>query len=202
MNKNKVTIEKIKNVFLKKKYDFFEKDEKDYNLNIIGIRSSDLKPNTFNDLICLIWKYKGVWNLKLYNATTDPGLYYLQNPMNVKGTAIMVPNQYKKCYEIGLHKEYEALRQCKAMDYYRDRDKDNQFDFDINSIVTEIGYTDIHRANEKGESTVVGKWSAGCMVIASSVNFKEFMTICKNSKEIWGNKFSFTLIKEEDLDNA
>ena len=94
MNKSIVTIDKLKKVFESKKYKFFENDTKNYNLNIIGIRSKDLTPNSFNDLLCVCWKYKGVWTIKLYDCTTDPGLYYLLKPMNTNGTAIVVPGQY------------------------------------------------------------------------------------------------------------
>jgi len=202
MDKNKITIEKLKKVFENNMFSLCNKDDKDFNLNIIGVRSNDLTPNVFNDLICIAWVYKGIWNLKIYEATTDPGLYWLQNPMNVKGAAIMVPGQYHGCYVVGLHKDYKALRQVKPMKYYRDYNRDNKLDFNQVTIVEEIGLTNIHRANEVKTSTIVDKWSAGCQVIANPIEFDEFMTLCQKAKETWGNSFSYTLITEKDLDNA
>lgn len=198
MDKNKVTIEKLQAVLKKKGYAFFTNDAKDYNINIIGIRSNDMTPNIFNDLIIVCWKYRGVWHIKKYDATTDPGLYYLQNPMNVKGTAIMVPGQYRGAYEIGLHKGYTALRQKKPMKYWRDANRNAKFDMS-GKIYEEIGYTDIHRANEMAKSIYVNNWSAGCQVIADGREWKEFITICQSARKNYGNSFTYTLIIENDL---
>ena len=34
-------------------------------------------------------------------STTDPGTYYREDPMNVRGTAVMQPEQYRGVYKIG-----------------------------------------------------------------------------------------------------
>ena len=45
-------------------------------------------------------------------CTTLPGLYWLENPMNSKGCAILKEGQYKGVYEIDLHNgKYEAICQ-------------------------------------------------------------------------------------------
>ena len=201
MNKSKITIDAVKAVFKAKGYSFFENDSKNYNLNIFGVRSSDMTPNLFNDCVCLAWKFNGEWNLKIYDATTDPGLYYLEQPMNVNGTAIMHPGQYSKCYEVGLHKGYTALRQVKPMKYYRDSDRDKAFDLNESKIYEEIGFTDIHHASQTGKSTNVDNWSAGCQVIADIKNWNEFIGLCQESVKIFGNSFTYTLINEKDLDD-
>lgn len=198
MDKNKVTVEKLEAIMKGKGYAFFTNDTKDYNINIIGIRSNDMTPDVFNDLIVVCWKYKGRWYIRKYDCTTDPGLYYLQKPMNVKGTAIMVPGQYRGAYEVGIHKTYEALRQKKPMRYWRDNNKDNRFDTG-GKIYEEIGYTDIHRASATTKSKIVDKFSAGCQVIADIKDWKEFMRICNNSKNIYGNSFTYTLLTEKDF---
>jgi hypothetical protein len=147
-----------------------------------------------------LWKYKGKWNVKTYEATTDPGLYYLENPINVNGTAIMVPGQYRGAYSIGLHHgKYEALRQKKPMKYFRDNDRDKQFDLNESNIYEEIGYTNIHHASYTS-STIVGKWSAGCQVLSSINDWNEFIKICKLSKDAFGDSFTYTLINEKDFD--
>jgi hypothetical protein len=197
MNKAILTPEKIKNVFLKKGYKFFENDAQNYNINIIGIRSSDMIPNSFNDIIMLLWKYQGIWNSRIYACTTDPGLYYLQNPINVNGTAIMYPGQYKNAYKVGMHKNYEALEQIGMMKYYRDNDRDKEFDLDETKIYEEVAATNIHHAGE--HSVTVANWSAGCCVLANLDDFNDFMIICKESSNIFGNKFTYTLLKESDF---
>lgn len=198
MDKTKITPENIQRVFTTKGYKFFVNDSKEYNLNIFGIRSSDMTPNTFNDVVCLMWKFNGKWTTKIYDATTDPGLYYLESPMNVKGTAIMVPEQYAACYEVGLHKGYTALRQVKPMKYYRDYDRDKQFDL-TGKIYEEIGFTDIHHASNTSKSSVVANWSAGCNVIADIKDWNEFISICEKGRDNFKNSFTYTLINEKDL---
>lgn len=199
MNKALITPEKIKAVFSKKGYKFFENDTKNFNINIFGVRSSDMTPDKFNDAVCVMWKYNGIWTTKIYDATTDPGLYYLQAPMNVNGTAIMVPGQYPGCYKIGTHTGYPALKQIKPMTYYRDRDKDKEFDLNENCKVTEVASTNIHHASNTGKSSVVANWSAGCQVIADIHDWQEFFGICLDAAENFGDTFTYTLIVEKDL---
>ncbi|MFA5723055.1 MAG: hypothetical protein WC979_02270 [Candidatus Pacearchaeota archaeon] len=198
MNKTLITPEKIKAAFVKKGYKFFENDLKNYNINLFGIRSSDMTPDKFNDAVCIMWRYKGVWTTKIYDATTDPGLYYLKDPMNVHGTAIMVPGQYPGCYEVGLHKGYPALRQKLPMKYYRDVDRDAQFDL-TGKIYEEVGFTDIHHASNTAKSTVVANWSAGCQVIADINDWNEFLSICESAKNAYSNSFTYTLLNESDI---
>lgn len=194
-----ITPENIKTIFTKKGYKFFENDIKNYNLNIIGIRC-DLIPDKFNDYIVVMWKFKGKWETRIYNATTKPGLHYLKTPLNSEGTAIVVPNQYTGVYEIGMHQgKYTALRQKAKMDYYRDNDKDSEFDINT-KIYSEIGYTNIHRASEKSVSVMVDKWSAGCQVIASGKDWIEFITLCEESSKVFKNSFTYTLIEKADFD--
>lgn len=200
MDKSLITPENIKKIFTEKGYKFFENDTKNYNINIFGIRSADMTPDVFNDFVCLMWKYNGKWTTKIYEATTDPGLYYLENPLNVNGTAIMVPGQYSGAYGIGLHGgKYEALRQKKPMKYYRDNNRDSEFDLNESEIFEEIGYTNIHHASFTAKSSQVGKWSAGCNVIADINEWNEFIGICKLSKDAFGDSFTYTLINEKDF---
>ena len=66
---NKPSIEKLKNAFVKKGYDL-RKGE--YELNIIGIRNNNSKPNSFDDLICVLFKDEYVDDtLLFFPATTD-----------------------------------------------------------------------------------------------------------------------------------
>lgn len=197
MDKKLITPEAVKFIFQQKGYKFYENDSKNLNLNIIGVRSNDMTPNTFNDFMCLLWKYKGVWNVKVYNCTTDPGLYYLENPININGTAIIVPGQYSGVYIYGQHKGYPALEQVKPIKVYRDNDKDGVFDLDPNTIENGVNKTNIHHAGQN--STQVDKWSAGCQVIANLNDWNEFIEYCKESKDIYGNSFTYTLILESDF---
>lgn len=166
-------------------------------LNIVGIRTSDMKSNTFNDYITVSYKDKtGNWKFIGFECTTDPGLYHLKNPSRVKGTAILVPNQYIDTYRLGIHSGYEALVQDKLVAVYRDNNRDEYLNMDNKFI--EVGYfgINIHRAHLTVLQYFVEKYSAGCQVIRNILAWWKFMEIIKNSKQTY---FTYTLITENDL---
>ena len=120
--------------------------------------------------------------------------------LNPKGTAILVPGQYRGCWQIGLHNgKYEALVQKKPVSVYRDGNKDLIYDLDPKKIDKGVFGINIHRSNPYGESATVDNWSAGCQVFASSKDFKEFMELCGKQKAMYGNSFTYTLLDEKDL---
>ena len=127
--------------------------EGDYNLNIIGIRADDRKSNTFNDLICLLYKTAGRWVFRKYAATTDPGLYYRQNPLNPRGTAILKDGYYRGAFGIGLHHgQYRCLVQTKPLPLWRDGNRDGVFDFGgkVSEEMADILWVLIALANQTG----------------------------------------------------
>lgn len=176
-------------------YQVFESDTKNFNLNIVGIRSKDKKVNVFNDKLVVFWYYKGCLNQVWFNVTTEPGTKALKETKI--GTAILVPNQYKGVYKLDLHKgKYKALCQrLGKVQVYRDNNKDNEFNLDSTTIQDAEGIN-IHRATENGISVNVENWSEGCQVFADSSEFDIFINICEQSEKIWGNKFTYTLIDE------
>jgi hypothetical protein len=121
--------------------------------------------------------------------------------MNNKGTALLVPNQYRGVYGLRKHNgDYEALCQSWGdVEVYRDNDRDMILDFDPNTIEKGMFGINIHRSNPNTESTIVEKWSAGCQVFKKVKEFNEFIEDCKEASSIWGNKFSYTLLTYKDL---
>lgn len=197
-----LTLDKLKTAYDKKGYTFFENG--DYNLNIFGIRNEkDRDANTFNDIVGIAYKVNGKWVLKKYEATTDPGLYWRNNLCNVYGTGILVPNQYKGGWRIGMHQgKYRALVQNKPVQVYRDKNKDSKLDMDTKTIQTGMFGVNIHRANPNPgfRSQYVCKWSAACQVLSSADDFQEFMSIVDKSAKIFGNEvFTYTLFKESEV---
>jgi len=191
-----ISYERIKETLKAKGYVFFEGD--DYDLNIVGIRSSDHDANRFNDLVCVAFKAGGLEYVFAFAATTDPGLYYRKNPCNVKGTAIMKPGQYRGLWSLGKHQgRYDALVQSGVVTVYRDADQDDKLDMAMDAS----GFfgINLHRARENGTSLRVDKWSAGCQVIACSTDFDLLMALCRKGAEKWGNSFTYTLINETEL---
>lgn len=197
-----VILEKIKTVMNKSNYSFYENGI--YNLNIIGVRKKKKKAdNLFNDKLFVIFKEPDNKNfiIKNYSITTTPGISQLEDPSNIKGTAILVPNQYKGCWSIGLHKgEYEALVQTKPVSVYRDNNKDDNYDYSNAKIDKGMFGINIHRSNPKRDSIIVDNWSAGCQVFSSPIDFKLFMELCNLQNKVFKtNSFTYTLLKEEDL---
>lgn len=171
----------------------------DFNLNLVGIRSDDIDSNAFNDLVCVAFYQGGQPVCLQFPATTDPGLYYRTNPINVSGTAILTAGHHRGIWEIGKHQgKYEALVQRRPVTVHRDADKDGRIDL---SAGTETGLfgINLHRAREDGRSMQVDRWSAGCQVVAKSQDFDILMAVVRRARTQWPNYFSYTLINESDL---
>ena len=194
-----LTIDNVRAVMEKKGYRFFESGI--YNLNIIGVRRSTVEINKFDDYLLLIYKTSpSNWVFKTYPITTDPGTYWLLNPTNPKGTAILIPGQYRSTWKIAKHQgKYEALCQRKPVKVWRDDNRDRVLDF--YSSPEDEGYfgINIHRSNPYTESSQVDKWSAGCQVFKNAANFKEFMNYCNKSASMYGDGFTYTLLEELDF---
>ena len=182
-----------------KGYKVFESDKKPLNLNYIGIRDTS-GVNKFNDYLVLFWKYKGQWSSFYRPATTDPGTYWLNNPMNVEGTAILKEGQHRGSWRIGKHQgKYDALVQKKEVTVIRDGNKDGILDLEGGYEDTGFFGINHHRANAKNESVQVDKWSAGCQVTADPHLYDIFIQLCKESAEVWGEGLSYTLLNIEDF---
>jgi len=179
-------------------YKVFDGDA-EYDLNIVGIRSKDNTPNVFNDLMTVHYKVKGQWITRSWQCTTDPGLYWMNNPMNVAGCAQLCLGQYRGAYKISKHRgQYDALCQRGAkVRVFRDPDKDDTFDQDEGSIIEGMFGINIHRASYRRTSTQVDKWSAGCQVFANPDDFAEVMKLAKKQVSVNGwESFTYTLLEE------
>ena len=199
-----LTLDTVKKAVVSKGYKWFEdKSNKGYDVNIVGIRNSETNnevTNHFDDTLTISYKVDGEWKFHSWPATTDPGQYWIENPISKDGTAILVPGQYRGSHKIGLHQgKYEALRQQRPVKVYRDNDRDLEYDTDEDTIKEGIYGINIHRSNPYDQSYYVNKWSAGCQVFKKVADFHEFMDICKKAKDIWGNSFSYTLIESKEL---
>ena len=182
-----------------KDYAFFEKG--DYNLNIVGVRSSSGKADKFDDALNVVYKVNGDWVVDTYVITTEPGTKILSNPIVSKGAAILVPGQYRGCYVVGTHggkRKYQALVQRKGkVKVWRDNNRDRNPDY--GGPIDEGMYgINIHRQWGPDDREYTGGVSAGCQVFQSSKDFYEFMETCNISREEWGNRFTYTLLDERD----
>ena len=197
-----LTPENIKSYFASKDYKFFDTPDRKLNINIIGVRRDNQGSNTFDDFLLVMYREEELMVSNRYQITTDPGKYWLLNPINPKGTAILVPGQYRSTWQLGKHQgKYEALVQRKPVKVYRDNSKDEVIDYNNISTAVDEGYfgINIHRSNPYDQSYAINKWSAGCQVFKKIDDYKEFMKLCKDSAKIYGNSFTYTLIEEKDL---
>lgn len=195
------TRQQIETAVKAKGYAWFD-SAKDYDVNIIGVRNSTTNnqvTNRFDDWITVSYKIGGVWQFNIWSATTDPGVTHTrQRLLSSLGVARLVPGQYRGTHQIGLHQgKYSALVQRGPVRVWRDANKDAIYD--ETKIEEGIFGINIHRSSPTGTSVQVDGWSAGCQVFANINDFGKFMNICEKAREVFGNKFTYTLIESKDI---
>lgn len=189
-------IRAILSLMKSKNYRIFERPNE---LNIVGVRHNSNIPNKFDDLLYVFWKNaQNVWEGKYFTITTDPGTYYLLNPLSPLGAAILKAGQYINSHVMGLHQgKYEALVQRGNLTVIRDYDRNAILDFNNGREETGAGFgINIHRANKEGTTLTIDKNSAGCQVFESAADFDNFMALVKKHVDLYGNGFTYTLIDE------
>lgn len=165
-------------------------------LNIVAIEGvdpdgdlNDDRPNYFNDLLVVL-------NHKLefvdsFICTTEPGRYYTDRPLNRNGVARIKFGQYS-AWQTGLHNgKYEALVQTGGpVTVVRDRNRNYIRD---SGDVEDTGYFGIN-VHHGGNSSLsdIGRYSAGCTVIASIAQFREFLQLVKSDVR-YRKDFVFTI---------
>jgi len=196
----KVNIRGLVRQLKRKGYKIFTRP---YELNIVGVRANSTIPDKFDDLIYVFYKTnQGLWKGKAYPATTDPGTYWLKNPMNRKGSAILKEGQYIDAWIRRPHNgTYMALGQEGPVTVWRDYDRDAVLDWSNGKQDTGSGFgINIHRASSSSKGNklqkTIQKSSAGCQVFQNADDFDEFMDMVVKQKDLYGNKFSYTLIDE------
>jgi hypothetical protein len=199
--KKKVNIRGLIRQLKKKDFEVYDKP---FQLNIVGVRANSTVPNNFDDIIYVFYKNdNNQWVGKAFAATTDTGTFWLKNPMNSAGSALLKEGQYKNTYKIGLHKSksagitYNALTQrLGEVTVYRDYNRDAILDFDNGKEQTGMFGINIHKAKGQGITKTVDEYSAGCQVFQNADDFAEFMVMANKQKDLYGNKFTYTLIDE------
>jgi hypothetical protein len=167
-----------------------------FELNVIGIRHNTSIPNVFKDSLNVLFT-DGSGRLTAYSwmATTDPGTYWLRNPMNEQGTAVLKPGQYPGSHALGLHRgQYLALVQVKPVTVIRDFNRDGKADYDSGREQTGLFGINIHRALSNGTTKTIDKYSAGCQVFANVDDFNTFLQLAERHKGLYGNSFTYTLL--------
>ena len=175
-------------------------------INIIYVEGMDVDgnvnsdaPNQFNDVRLVLsdnFKLLGNWS-----ATTEPGRWYTQNPMNRRGAARIAFGQYK-AWAVGMHgnsEPHEALIQVGEVAVFRDANKDglrtgDNIDRGLFGINQHWGY-DLPPDN-------LGRASAGCLVGRTRQGHREFMNIIKTDSRYQSDRqyiFTTTVIPADKL---
>jgi hypothetical protein len=192
---NKITINFLKKVFIKKNYKLEIGSE---FVNMFGVRANTGFTNTFDDIIGLIIDDGFNPILEKWEGTTDPGKNGLLNPLNEKGVAIVAPGYYKNVWKSGLHKgKYPALVQIGPISVYRDNNKDSVFDFKPSLI--ESGYFGINCHHAGVHSLQIDDWSMGCQVLAILEDDNKKMKYVDQHVKIYPNSFNYILLEEKDF---
>jgi len=193
------TISGVLAVMSQRGYRIYRNPDKPFDLNIVGIRTTSLVPHVFDDWITVFYMSHGRWIFNAFPGTTDPGLFWLGNPMNEMGTAIVKEGQYRGLYELGKHRGYNALVQKGEVTVIRDFNRDPVLDLDSGREETGVFGINLHRASRFGESLNVDRWSAGCQVLCDPLQFNYLMAIVEKGADAFGNSFTYTLLHESDF---
>lgn len=195
---SKITEDTVVDAYINHGYELLRGE---YLLNIFGVRSKDMQSNTFNDCVGVLYQKDDQWHLFKTECTTDAGLYYRLNPMNINGTGIIAPGQHKHVWKLGKHKQkYEALVQVRPMLVFRDANRNDVLEY-IGEPKSELAGINLHRANAKVESKQVDKWSAACVVVANPNSFQHILELVKEhlARHADQAEFNFTLFEEKDF---
>jgi hypothetical protein len=113
-------------------------------------------------------------------ATTEPGRFYTQNPMNRMGAARIAFGQYKS-HCIGLHNgEHPALVQRSQIRVHRDMNKDGKRSPNDPIVIGSAFGLNQHTTRPGEPPALVGKYSAGCLVGQSYSEHMSFMGLIRN----------------------
>jgi GH24 family phage-related lysozyme (muramidase) len=150
---------------------------------------NDDRPNVFNDLrIVFSIGADGVPIFHRWEGTTEPGIFWTQNPMDPKGAARIAFGQYKS-WIVGTHhagsaSAHEALVQTDDITVYRDFNRDYQRTGDKT-------YTGVFAINQHwgydAPKNDLGRTSAGCLVGRSKDGHREFMALVKSDPRYRAN---------------
>jgi hypothetical protein len=174
----------------------------DGTINSIGVRSSNRVPDSFDDVMHLIWFKDGMWNDIGFQITTDPGLSIINRTaakeyLNAKGAAQLKEGQYVDAYIFGKHSGKPGLQQVGEVTVYRDNNADAVLDWESSGGGEDTGKRfgiNIHRSGKNSQQ--VSTWSAGCQVFQKNSDFEKAWGIWKSTGQ---TRVTYTLLLWSDL---
>lgn len=192
-----ITYKQIEQLAKRKGFPFFTAP---FDLNVWGIRNPRAHTNLFDDTIIVAYK-DSAYNNRVFAcpATTDPGRFYLENPMDKSGCAYLRPGYYKGLWIYGKHKGKIALVQRAPISVDRLTFTAGTVINRVTSPSSIIGL-DLHPASEIVDSSIVDKWSAGCQVVQIYDDHIYIMALVqKQIKFVKSGIVSYALVEEKDF---
>jgi hypothetical protein len=166
------------------------------DLNLIGIRSAALEPETYNDWIAVAYREAGLWNFFPFPATTDPGTFWARQPERVRGQAVLEPGQYPGLWRVGTFRGRRALRQRGTARVWRGARREHYLDTEGVAEATRHSGIDLLRAPPPSDPR---KWASGAQVIGDEEHARFLLALCARASRHQGNGFSYTLLEEADF---
>lgn len=203
-----------------------------YKMNIVGIRNQyngQQYSNKFTDRMYLIFKDTkgGKWKYKSFPCSTMPGAKIKVKSKHVKqgapkewlgsyrpmksvfkytrkkGLGIMAEGQIQNVYKMSTHLGLRAMKIRTNQFAYRDQNWDSK---NITYTYRDTGSWAamyIHKAfNGNSVSKYVNNWSEGCQVFPSLKVLTAFFDLCEKHKNMYDNKFHYTLMTSRDVNTA
>ena len=148
---------------------------------LVSIRGeSPLGTNSFDDRAGTVYRDReGNLEVKLYDATNDPGTYWLENPSRPGGCAVPRAGYYTGSMQLGDHRGKPGLVNWGLVAIGYDRyitDGSGGWKVNLADQKDYIGLN-IHRAGKA--STHVNKYSAGCTVFAKEEDLEAVLKTCE-----------------------
>jgi hypothetical protein len=157
------------------------------------------KPNHFDDTrMILRLDSDGVPRAEAWEATTEPGRLYTDNPMGeLEGAARIAFNQFK-AWSVGFHgtkesSRHESLLQVRSVDFFRDKNRDFR-------RIGDSAYSGTIGLNQHGgynySKEDIRNASAGCLVGRDMDGHRAFMELVKSDARhrVSGNYIFLTTI--------
>ena len=155
-------------------------------LHVVALRKKGGTLDSFDDMILVVDGSRAVKHAA--RCTPDPGKVHREKPMNAAGCAVWAVGQVVDAMKFGKHHgEYDCLVPARPIPVLR-------YDSltDTTGTPSTASTTNIHRASESRESSVVGAWSAGCIVYANPTDFGQAMDFARASGQ---TRFTVTLLE-------
>jgi hypothetical protein len=167
------------------------REDRRYNIIYLEGCDADGTPNSdrlneWNDRRILLEVRQGTPRiLRNWLATTEPGRFYTQHPLNAAGAFRIAFGQYQ-AWKMGYHgsSQYPALVQCAAVVGHRDGNKDG---FRTGDVVVSGDYYGINQHHGWGMQ-FVDESSAGCLVGQSIEGHQEFINLLKTDRRYQANQ--------------